>query len=157
MRIGIGYDIHRLVEGRPLILGGVNIPFAKGPLGHSDGDVLIHAVCDAILGAIGEEDIGSKFPDTDPEYKDASSCDFLRCVNQIMGEKGFSVHNLDCIVIAEEPRVGPYREEIIDSISSILGVTPNKVNIKAKTSEKMGDIGEGNAIAAQAVVLLAEK
>jgi len=157
MKIGMGYDIHRLQEGRPMILGGVNIPYSRGPEGHSDGDVLLHAVCDAILGALGEGDIGMRFPDTDPAYKDISSRDLLRDVGDLMCDKGFKVHNMDCVIIAEEPKIEPYNREIMRGISDILKMPENDVNIKAKTGEKLGVIGEGKGIAAYAVVLLEEK
>ncbi|NQT32192.1 MAG: 2-C-methyl-D-erythritol 2,4-cyclodiphosphate synthase [Candidatus Omnitrophica bacterium] len=154
MKIGIGYDIHRLTEGRKMVLGGVKMDHPKGPAGHSDGDVLIHAICDAILGALGMEDIGVLFPDTDPAYKDISSIKLLRDVVNAMKERGYSVGNLDCVVIAEEPKVSPYREEIIKVLAPVLGAGEDSVNVKGKTSEKLGAIGYGEAIAAQAVVLL---
>ncbi|RKY42257.1 MAG: 2-C-methyl-D-erythritol 2,4-cyclodiphosphate synthase [Candidatus Makaraimicrobium thalassicum] len=156
MKIGMGYDIHRLGEGRQMVLGGVNIPYPKGPEGHSDGDVLLHAVCDAILGALGKGDIGMRFPDTDPGYKDISSRELLRDVVRLMHNEGFGVHNLDCVVIAEEPKIGPYREKMIRVISDVLKVRGDTVNIKGKTAEKLDVIGEGRAVAAYAVVLLEE-
>ena len=155
MRIGIGYDIHRLTEGRPLILGGVNIPFSKGLEGHSDADVLIHAICDAILGAIGDSDIGSIFPDTDPALKDISSKKILEDVRARVEAKGLEVGNIDCIVIAEEPKIASYREDIKESISAILKISSDVVNVKGKTNEGFGVIGSGDAIAAQAVVFIA--
>lgn len=154
MRIGIGYDIHRLVEGRAMVIGGVEIPYSKGPEGHSDGDPLLHAVCDAILGAIGEGDIGVLFPDTDPRYKGVSSRKLLREVVTLMEGKGFSVSNLDCVVIAEGPRISTHKAEIIKSIEDILKSAPGMVNVKGKTSEGLGAIGEARAIAAYAVVLV---
>ncbi len=157
MRIGIGYDIHRLVKGRPLILGGVEIPFSKGLDGHSDADVLLHAVCDSILGAIGEKDIGARFPDTDPGYKGISSRELLGDVRELMDSKALKVNNLDCVVIAEEPKIGPYRDTMIKMTADILRVSPGDVNIKGKTGEKLGAVGRGEAIAAQAAVLLAAK
>jgi 2-C-methyl-D-erythritol 2,4-cyclodiphosphate synthase len=157
MKIGIGYDIHRLVEGRPMVLGGVGMPCARGPEGYSDGDVLLHAVCDAILGALGREDIGIRFTSTDPKYKDISSRELLRDVRGLMDREGFKVNSLDCVVIAEEPKVGPYREEMIRVIGEMLGASAGAVNIKGKTAERLGAIGEGKAIAAYAVVLLDEK
>ncbi|MGB2599092.1 MAG: 2-C-methyl-D-erythritol 2,4-cyclodiphosphate synthase [Candidatus Omnitrophota bacterium] len=157
MRIGIGYDIHRLVEGRPLVLGGVDMPHTKGLEGHSDADVLLHSICDAILGALGEGDIGTRFPDTDPKYKDISSKELLQDVADLMDRDGFFVENLDCVVVAEEPKIAPYRAEMIKSISDVLRISPDLVNVKAKTSEKLGEIGKGEAVAAHAVVLLKEK
>jgi 2-C-methyl-D-erythritol 2,4-cyclodiphosphate synthase len=156
MKIGIGYDIHRLAEGRKMILGGVKMHHSKGPLGHSDGDVLIHAIGDAVLGALGVEDLGTRFPDTDPEHKDASSIDLLRDIVSEMKTSGYKVGNLDCVVIAEDPKISPHREEIIKLVASILGVDALSVNVKGKTSEKLGAIGNGEAIAAHAVVLLEE-
>ncbi len=154
-RVGIGYDIHRLTEGLPLILGGVNIPFSKGLEGHSDADVLIHAICDAILGAIGDSDIGSIFPDTDPALKDISSKKILEDVRARVEAKGLEVGNIDCIVIAEEPKIASYREDIKESISAILKISSDVVNVKGKTNEGFGVIGSGDAIAAQAVVFIA--
>ena len=145
MRIGIGYDIHKLVPERPLVLGGVNVPHSKGLKGHSDADALIHSVCDAILGAMGAGDIGMRFPDTDPKYKDISSKELLCDVKLLMEKDGFEVSNLDCVIILEEPKIAPYREEIIKSISSVLGISPDLVSVKAKTSEGMGEIGRGEA------------
>ncbi len=155
MRIGIGYDIHRLVQGRKLMLGGVSIPGPRGLEGHSDGDALLHAVCDAILGALGKGDIGERFPDTDPKYKDIPGISLLKDVAACMAAEGFSVGNLDCVVIAEEPKISPYRGEITRIIGDILGVSGAAcVSIKGKTAEKLGDIGDKKAIAAYAVVLL---
>lgn len=156
MRIGIGYDIHRLVEGRPLLVGGVSIPYGKGLMGHSDGDVLLHAIADAILGAIGETDIGTQFPDDDPRYKDIASSELLREVRYLMDRAGYEVRNLDTVVIAEDPKIGPYRDRIVGSIADILAVPTEFVNVKAKTSEKLGPVGKGEAVAAQAVILLKE-
>ena len=157
MRIGIGYDIHRLVKDRPMVLGGVGIPGSVGPQGHSDGDVLLHAVCDAILGALGKGDIGMRFPDTAPEYRGISSRELLRDVGDLMDKEGVGIGNLDCVLVAEEPRIGPYREEMISVIGDILKTSPDAVNVKGKTAEKLGVIGEGKAVAAYAVVLLEKK
>jgi 2-C-methyl-D-erythritol 2,4-cyclodiphosphate synthase len=157
MKVGLGYDIHRLVENRKLVLGGVDVPYSKGLQGHSDADVLLHSVCDALLGALGKGDIGMRFPDTDPKYKDISSRELLRDVMDLAEEKGFAVKNLDCVIVAEEPKFGPYRQDMINQISGILGISPENVNVKATTAEKLGMIGEGKAIAAHAVVLLEEK
>ena len=157
MRIGTGYDIHRLVEGRALVLGGINIPHSKGLEGHSDADVLLHAVCDAILGALGKGDIGMRFPDTDPKYKDISSKELLQDVCSLMSGSGYEIGNLDCVIVAEEPKIGPYRENMTGEISELLRMSPADVNIKATTAEKLGEIGEGKAIASYAAVLLKEK
>ncbi|MFC1548393.1 2-C-methyl-D-erythritol 2,4-cyclodiphosphate synthase [Candidatus Omnitrophota bacterium] len=156
MKIGMGYDIHRLVEGRPMIIGGVDIPYARGPLGHSDGDVLLHAICDAILGAIGKGDIGMIFPDTDPKYKDMPSSQLLSEVRHIMDLEGYEVRNVDCVVIVEEPKLAPYRERISGTIGDLLRIPKSSVGVKAKTAEKLGEIGKGEAIAAHAVILLKE-
>jgi len=157
MRIGIGYDIHKLAEGRKMVLGGIEIPFEKGPLGHSDGDVLIHAICDAFLGAMGKGDIGMMFPDSDPSYKDAKSTGFLSSVTDIMKKEGYTLENLDCIVIAEEPKISVYKNEIVKKLGEIVEASEDRVNLKGKTAEKMGNIGKGEAIAAYATVLLKEK
>jgi len=153
MRIGIGYDSHRLVEGRKLVIGGVHIPFAKGLLGHSDADVLCHALCDAILGALGLGDIGKHFPDTDPKWKDASSIELLKRVTEIMRKQGFAPLWFDTTVIAEEPKISPYIESMKEAMSRS-GIPPELVNIKAKTNEGMGFVGHGEGIAAFAVCLL---
>jgi 2-C-methyl-D-erythritol 2,4-cyclodiphosphate synthase len=157
MRIGMGYDIHRLEEGRQMVIGGVSMPYPKGPLGHSDGDVLLHAISDAILGAIGKGDIGMLFPDTDPRYKNIASSELLREVRYLMDREGYQVFNVDCVLVAEEPKIGPYRERMSGGIADILEIPVDSVGLKAKTSEKLGDIGHGEAIAAYAVVLLKEK
>ena len=153
-RVGIGYDLHRLVPGRKLVLGGVDIPFHLGAAGHSDGDGLIHAVIDALLGAMGAGDIGGHFPDTDPRWKDARSTDLLARVMEIVREKGFEVVNVDTVVIVEAPRLGPYHGAIRDVLCPILGIAPNELGIKAKTAEGLGAIGGGSAIACHAVTLL---
>ena len=156
MRIGIGYDIHRLVEDRKLILGGVEIPYIKGLLGYSDGDVLLHAVADAILGAMSLGDIGQHFPDTDPQYKDIPSMELMKKVINIMREKKFVLKNVDTIILAEEPKVHPFREKMLDEMAAILGIGRNSINVKATTNEGVGSIGRGDAIAAYAVVLIEE-
>lgn len=143
MRIGLGYDIHRLVQGRRLVLGGVEIPFEKGLLGHSDADVLIHAVCDAILGAAGMGDIGYHFPDTDPEFKDIYSIKLLAVTYEMIRSKGFSVNNIDSTIFAEAPRLSPYKEEMKRNIARTLQINPDQVNIKATTAEGVGLIGKG--------------
>ncbi len=153
-RTGIGTDIHRLVEGRRLVLGGVEIPFIRGLQGHSDGDVVIHAVIDAVLGAMVMGDIGELFPDDDEQWKDANSSDLLHVVGQYTGDKRWEVVNLDVIVHAELPRLGPWKKQIKRTIASVLGVDFNAVNVKAKTNEGLGEVGGGQAIAATAMVLL---
>ncbi len=154
MRIGIGFDIHRLVEGRSLLLGGVKIPSTKGLLGHSDGDVLLHALCDALLGAVGAGDIGSYFPDSDPKWKGASSQIFLEKATELAGRKSLRVENVDAVILAEEPKLGPHRMAIQRSIAQMLRVKDDRINVKAKTMEKLGPIGEGEAMACYVVVLL---
>lgn len=157
MRVGMGYDIHRLVEERKLFLGGIEIPYIKGLIGYSDGDVLLHAVSDAMLGALSLGDIGQHFPDTDPQYKDISSREILKKTAEMVRKKGFVVHNVDTVIIAEEPKVYPFKDNIIAAISGILDITGDRVNIKATTNEGVGAIGRGDAIAAYAVVTLEEK
>ncbi|MGE6260836.1 2-C-methyl-D-erythritol 2,4-cyclodiphosphate synthase [Heyndrickxia sporothermodurans] len=153
-RIGQGYDVHQLVEGRPLIIGGVHIPYEKGLLGHSDADVLLHTVADASLGAIGEGDIGKHFPDTDPAFKDADSSVLLKHVWGIVKQKGYRLGNIDCTIIAQKPKMAPYIEEIRSKIASLLESTIEQVNVKATTTEKLGFTGRGEGIAAMAVILL---
>jgi len=156
-RIGIGYDIHRLVEGRRLVLGGVEIPFEKGLLGHSDSDVLTHAICDALLGAAALGDMGTHFPDTDPRFKDVSSLDLLANAFGQIAALGYAVQNVDAVVLAERPRLGPYMKSIRESLAAILAIEPDQISVKAKTSEGMESVGRGEAMAAHAVVLLARK
>ena len=153
MRIGIGYDSHRLVEGRKLIIGGVEIPFEKGLAGHSDADVLCHAITDAIIGALGLGDIGVHFPDTDQKWKDASSIQMLSQIMELVKQKGFDLHYIDSIVIAEKPKLLTFIDTMKENISKA-GIPENSLNIKAKTNEGMGLIGQGEGIAAQAVCLL---
>ncbi|MBI4680029.1 MAG: 2-C-methyl-D-erythritol 2,4-cyclodiphosphate synthase [Nitrospirae bacterium] len=153
MRIGIGYDSHRLVKGRKLMLGGVEIPFEKGLSGHSDADVLCHAVIDAIIGALGIGDIGMHFPDTDKKWKDASSVKLLSIVVKLAKSKGFKVSWLDTIVIIEKPRLAPFIDKMKTAISKS-GIPSRMINIKAKTNEGLGFVGKGEGIAAQAVCLL---
>lgn len=155
MRIGIGYDSHRLVEGRRLILGGIDITYEKGLLGHSDGDVLCHAIIDAIIGAMGTGDIGKHFPDADNKWKDASSIMLLRHIIELAKSKGFEIVWIDSIIIAERPKIAPYINTMKDAISQA-GIPPEILNIKAKTNEGMGFVGRGEGIAAQAVCLLKE-
>ncbi len=154
MRVGIGYDIHRTAKGRKLMLGGVEIPSAMGSLGHSDADVLIHAICDAVLGALGKPDIGENFPDTDPKYKGISSAILLKKVCGIARKNGYAINNLDSTVILEKPRLSPFKNRIKKTIAEILNISPAVVSVKAKTNEGLGDIGKNKAIAAYAVVSL---
>ncbi|MED4923682.1 2-C-methyl-D-erythritol 2,4-cyclodiphosphate synthase [Anoxybacillus geothermalis] len=153
-RIGQGFDVHQLVEGRPLIIGGVHIPHEKGLLGHSDADVLLHAVADACLGAIGAGDIGRHFPDTDPRYKDADSTELLAHVWALVRKEGYALVNADCTIIAQKPKMAPYIEEMKAVIARLLEAERTQVNVKATTTEKLGFTGRGEGIAAQAVVLL---
>ena len=154
LRIGHGYDVHRLVEGRRLILGGVDIPWEKGLLGHSDADVLVHAIMDALTGAARLGDIGKLFPDTDPAYADISSLKLLREVGRLLSEKGFAVVNIDATLLAQAPKVGPYRPRMAANVAEDLGIDPEQVNIKATTEEGLGFTGDGSGMAAHAVVLL---
>ncbi len=154
MKIGIGYDAHRLVDGRKLYLGGVHIPYSKGLLGHSDGDVLIHAICDAMLGAISEGDIGFHFPDSDESIKNIESVKILAYVSELAKKKGYRVVNIDAVVIAEEPKISPYREKMKEKLADVLGVDAVLVGIKGKTTEGMGFTGRKEGIAVQAVALL---
>lgn len=154
IRVGLGYDLHRLVEGRKLIIGGVEFPFNKGEDGHSDGDVLLHAITDSVLGASGLGDIGSYFPPEDPKWKDADSADLLRVVMKDVKAAGWIIENLDCVVKLEKPKFIPKRQEVINSIAEILEVQPDQVFVKAKTGEKIAPIGTSDAIEAEAVVLL---
>ncbi|MCP4724376.1 MAG: 2-C-methyl-D-erythritol 2,4-cyclodiphosphate synthase [bacterium] len=153
-RIGNGKDIHRFVEGRPLILGGVTVPFERGLDGHSDADVLTHAVADAILGALALGDIGRHFPDNDPQYKGISSLELLRRVNSIIADKGWKIENLDSVIILQKPKIAGYVEEIRRNISGILEVDIDCISVKATTSEGLGFEGTGDGISAEAVVLL---
>jgi 2-C-methyl-D-erythritol 2,4-cyclodiphosphate synthase len=154
MQIGIGYDVHRLVKGRKLILGGAIIPFEKGLLGHSDADVLVHAVCDALLGSVGLGDIGRHFPDTDPQYKDISSLTLLAQTNAMVRQKGFTIRNIDTIIFAEAPKITPYRQTMQKNLAHAVELTPGCINIKATTTEGLGVIGKGEGIGAMSVVLV---
>lgn len=154
MRIGIGYDVHRLVEGRKLILGGVTIPHPRGLLGHSDADVLLHAVCDALLGAAGLGDIGQHFSDKDPRYAGVSSLVLLEEVLKKIKEKNFKISNVDTVLIAEEPKIGAYRAEMQSNMARVLQIQPSQVNIKATTEEGLGFTGKKEGIAAWATVIL---
>ena len=154
MYVGLGYDVHRMVKGRKLVLGGVTIPFEKGLLGHSDADVLIHALCDALLGAAGLGDIGMHFPDTNPDYKDISSMILLSRVFKMITRKGHKIENIDLTVIAEAPRLSAYKDDMCKNIAQIIGIDPARVNIKATTTEGLGMMGKGEGIAAMGVVIL---
>ena len=156
MRIGHGYDVHKLVEGRDLILGGVKIDYEKGLLGHSDADVLLHAVSDALLGAAGLGDIGRHFPDTDPKYKGADSLELLREVYRKISEKGFRVGNIDVTMIAQKPKLKDFIPQMRENIAAAVNVTPDRVNVKATTEEKLGFTGSGEGMSCHAVCLLEE-
>lgn len=153
-RIGQGFDVHQLAEGRPLIIGGVHIPYEKGLLGHSDADVLLHAIADACLGAIGAGDIGKHFPDTDAQYKDADSAVLLQRVWNLVKQEGYKLVNVDCTIIAQKPKMAPHIEQMKARIAQLLEGELGQVNIKATTTEKLGFTGREEGIAAQAVVLL---
>lgn len=155
-RVGIGYDIHRFIEGRKLVLGGVEIPYVLGLLGHSDGDVLLHAICDALLGAASAGDIGEHFSDTDPKYQGISSVRLLEAVYESMEEQGFLIENIDAIVIAKEPVLVPFKKEMQRKIAEALKIDESRVNVKAKTNNGMGDLGSGDAIASYATVLVSK-
>jgi len=157
MRVGFGYDSHRLAAGRKLVLGGVPVPFERGLLGHSDADVLIHAVCDAMLGAVGAADIGRQFPDTDPAYRDISSLLLLERVVSLAAQKGCRVANVDATVVLERPKLAPYLGAMAENIARIAGVPAIQVSVKAKTNEGMGFAGAGEGAAAFAVVLFEEE
>lgn len=157
MRVGIGYDIHRLVEDRKLFLGGIEIPYVKGLLGHSDGDVVMHAIADAMLGALALGDIGQHFPNTDPSYKGISSSELVRRTLVLVRGKGFVVSNVDTMILAEEPKIYPFKDKMIDTLAGVLDVARDRVSIKATTNEGVGAIGRIEAIAAYAVVTLEEK
>ena len=154
MRIGQGYDVHRLVEGRKLILGGVDIPYEFGLLGHSDADVLTHAIMDALLGAAGMGDIGRHFPDTDPQYAGADSLKLLAAVVQKLSDAGWMIGNVDSTIVAQRPKLAPYLGQMQQNLASVMGIRPDQVNIKATTEEKLGFTGAGEGMAAQAIALL---
>ena len=151
---GIGYDLHRLVEGPKLMLGGVEVPFEKGPQGHSDGDVLSHALCDALLGAASLGDIGTHFPDTDPKWKGVSSLLFLEQTRKLLDERGLRIVHVDAIVVCERPRLGPHFPAMRAALGKSLGISVDQISLKAKTNEGTGEIGRGEAIAAQAIATL---
>ena len=154
MKIGLGYDAHRFTEGRPLVLGGVVIHYHLGLLGHSDADVLSHAIGDAFLGAVGAGDLGRHFPDHDPAFKDISSLELLKKIMEIVRQRGYQPVNLDAVVVCEAPRLGPHFQEMIARLAPILGLPPEDLNLKATTTEKMGFTGRGEGISAYAVVLV---
>ena len=154
MRIGIGYDIHRFTKGKGFFLGGVYMPFDKSLEGHSDADVLLHAICDALLGAAGKGDLGEHFPDTDPAYKGISSSELLSQVKEIVNEEGYGISYIDSVIIAEAPKISPRKRDMIENIASILEIDPEQVHIKATTSEGIGALGKKEGIAAFAVCLL---
>lgn len=154
MRVGMGYDVHKLVEGRKLILGGVNVPYEKGLLGHSDADVLTHAIMDALLGAAALGDIGRYFPDTDERFKGADSIELLRHVRKLLDEKMYVIGNIDATIIAQRPKLAPFIPDMVTTIAEALGVSENQVNIKATTEEGMGFTGTGDGMSSQAICLL---
>ncbi len=156
-RCGIGYDLHRLEAGRKLIVGGIELPFDKGPVGHSDGDVLAHAVCDALLGAAGLGDIGTHFPDTDPKWKGANSLLFLEHAKKLLEEKKLAIEHVDAVVILEKPKLGPHFPKMREALAESLGVPLEKIHLKAKTNEGVDAVGRGEAIAAQAVATLVSR
>ena len=153
-RSGIGYDLHRLAAGRKLVLGGIEVPFEKGPVGHSDGDALAHAICDALLGAAGLGDIGTHFPDSDPKWKNARSLLFLEHVRALLAERRLRIMHLDAIVITERPKLGPHFSAMREALAEALGIDAACINLKAKTNEGVGAVGRGEAIAAQAIATL---
>ena len=157
MRIGHGYDVHRLVEGRKLIMGGVEITWEKGLLGHSDADVLLHAIADAILGAIAEGDIGRHFPDTDPAYKGADSLKLLEHVGNLAAERGYTLGNLDATIIAQRPKMAPHIMQMRENVARVLNATIGQINVKATTEEGLGFSGVGDGISSHAVVLMLAK
>ncbi len=154
MRVGMGYDVHRLVENRDLIIGGVKIPYEKGLLGHSDADVLLHAIMDALLGAAALGDIGKHFPDSDPEYKGADSLVLLKRVGDLLSEEGYVIENIDSIIIAQKPKMAPHIEQMRKNIADTLGLDISRVNVKATTEEGLGFTGTGEGISSQAVALI---
>lgn len=156
MRVGIGYDIHRLVKGRPLILGGVRLRSDKGLLGHSDGDALTHALIDAVLGAIGSGDIGEFFSDKDPKNKNADSLSFIPKVRQLLKRRKLKIVNLDAVLIAEKPKISPYKKAIKASLARAFGIRPSQINLKGKTHERLGFLGNGQGIACLAVASLSK-
>jgi 2-C-methyl-D-erythritol 2,4-cyclodiphosphate synthase len=156
-RCGIGYDLHRLAEGRKLIVGGIELPFEKGPVGHSDGDVLAHALCDALLGAAGLGDIGTHFPDTDPKWRGANSLLFLEHARRLLDEKKLVIEHVDAVVITEKPKLGPHFPKMREALGRALGVRAEKIHLKAKTNEGVDAVGRGEAIAAHVVATLSSR
>ena len=157
MRVGMGYDVHRLTVGRKLIMGGVEIPYEKGLLGHSDADVLVHAVMDALLGAAALGDIGKHFPDTDPEYEGVSSIRLLEYVGRILEENGYVIENIDATIIAQRPKMRPYIDQMRENMAEALGIETNQVSVKATTEEGLGFTGNGQGISSQAICLIEKK
>jgi 2-C-methyl-D-erythritol 2,4-cyclodiphosphate synthase len=157
VRCGIGYDLHRLAEGRKLMIGGIQVPFDKGPVGHSDGDVLAHALCDALFGAAGLGDIGTHFPDTDPKWKGANSLIFLQHARKLLDEKKFEIEHVDAVVILEKPKLGPHFPKMREALAGALGVPADKIHLKAKTNEDVDAVGRGEAIVAYVVATLSQK
>ena len=154
IRCGIGYDLHRLIDGRPLMIGGTVVPFDKGPAGHSDGDVLAHALCDALFGAAGLGDIGTHFPDSDPRWKDANSLLFLQHAKKLLDEKNLIIEHIDAVVILERPKLGPHFSKMREVLAQALHVAPEKIHLKAKTNEGVDAVGRGEAIACYVVATL---
>lgn len=157
MRIGLGYDVHKLVEERPLIIGGVNIPHEKGLFGHSDADVLVHAIMDGMLGALALGDIGKHFPDTDEKYKGADSMKLLKCVNDLINKKGYEVNNIDSIIIAQSPKMAPHIDQMRKNIAQVLNTDVDNISVKATTEEGLGFTGTKQGISAQSICLLNKK
>jgi 2-C-methyl-D-erythritol 2,4-cyclodiphosphate synthase len=157
IRCGIGYDLHRLIEGRPLVVGGITLPFDKGPAGHSDGDALTHALCDALLGAAGLGDIGGHFPDTDPQWKGANSLMFLEHTRKLLDDRCLGIDYVDAVVIVEKPKLAPHLPQMREVLAKSLAVSPETIHLKAKTNEGVDAIGRGEAIAAHVVATLSEK
>ena len=157
MRVGLGYDVHALVPGRPLTLGGIRIPYLLGLQGHSDADVLLHAICDALLGAIADRDIGKHFPDTDPQYKNIQSTLLLKGVAAKVREKGFHIVNVDSTIVAQEPKLSDFIPRMVNQIAEVLEIGPGSVNVKATTTEGLGFTGRGEGIAAYAIALVQEE
>ncbi len=157
VRCGIGYDLHRLAEGRKLIVGGIELPFDKGSVGHSDGDVLAHAMCDALLGAAGLGDIGMHFPDTDPKWKGANSLLFLEHARKLLGAKSFVIEYIDAVVILEKPKLGPHFPRMREALARSLGISTDQLSLKAKTNEGVDAVGRGEAIAAHVVATLSQR
>jgi 2-C-methyl-D-erythritol 2,4-cyclodiphosphate synthase len=154
IRCGLGYDLHRLTEGRPLMIGGVHVPFDKGPVGHSDGDVLAHALCDALLGAGGLGDIGTHFPDSDPKWKGANSLMVLEHTRKLLDERKLRINHLDAVVILERPKLGPHFPAMREALAKSLGIRPDQINLKAKTNESVDAVGRGEAIASHTIATI---